>query len=157
MYRPKEGPTPPLKDSYRRGYYNMFLVYIDDSGDERILCFSAIVVHESEWRNVQQQIRQHRRNMKETDGVLITKELHATEFVGGRGKLGPNDVHKGRRYQLFIETLAMVATLPKVQIFNAIGVRSTEEHLFERLTNRINVTMRTWKSRALIIHDEGKD
>ncbi len=102
-------------------------------------------------------IRQHRRKMKQTDGILITKELDATEFVSGRGRLGPQDVHKGRRCELFNETLAMVAAIPKIRIFNAIGARSRETTLFERMMNRIHRTMETWNNRALIVHDEGKD
>ena len=83
----------------------MFLVYIDDSGDERVRCFSALVVHETKWREIQQTIRAQRREMKRSDGILIAKELHATEFVSGRGRLGPSDVHKGRRCELFNQTL----------------------------------------------------
>ena len=135
----------------------MFLVYIDDSGDEHVRCFSALVVHETKWREIQLQIREYRRRMKQSDGILITKELHATEFVGGRGRLGPRDVHKGRRCELFRETLAMITTLPKIRMFNAIANRTSEAMLFERLLNRINSTMRTWKSNAIIVHDEGKD
>jgi hypothetical protein len=135
----------------------MFLVYIDDSGDERVRCFSALVVHETKWREVQQQIRQHRRDMKRTDGILITKELHATEFVSGRGRLGPNAVHKGRRCELFNQTLTMIAALPKIKIFNAIAPRASETQLFERLINRIHRTMDAWNNRAMIVHDEGKD
>jgi hypothetical protein len=135
----------------------LFLVYIDDSGDERVRCFSALVVHETKWREVQQQIRQHRRDMKRTDGILITKELHATEFVSGRGRLGSNDVHKGRRCELFGKTLQMIANLPKIRIFNAIAPRNAEAQLFERLINRIHTTMGAWNNRALIVHDEGKD
>lgn len=71
--------------------------------------------------------------MKRSDGILITKELHATEFVSGRGRLGPNEVHKGRRCELYLQTLGMIVSLPKIRIFNAIAARSAEALLFERL------------------------
>jgi hypothetical protein len=89
--------------------------------------------------------------------MLITKELHATDFVAGRGRLGPQVITKGRRCQIFLETLQMVANLPEIRMLSAIGPRAMERLLFERLVNRINTAMAKWNSNALIVHDEGKD
>lgn len=135
----------------------MFLTYIDDSGNEEVRCFSALVIHESVWRETRKLIRDHRRLMKMSDGILITKELHATDLVSGRGRLGPRDVHKGRRCELYKQTLGMISKLPKVRLFNAFAARHQEAELFEHLLNRIQRTMEEWKSRALVVHDEGKD
>ena len=141
----------------KRGHCNMYFVYIDDSGNEKTRCFSALVIHESIWRQAQAAIRQHRRNLKASDGMLITKELHATDFVAGRGRVGSQVVPKGRRCEIFRETLAFIAALPKIRMFNAIASRANERKVFEWLMNRVNRTMATWKSHALIVHDEGKD
>lgn len=135
----------------------MFLVYIDDSGDERHRCFSALVIHETVWRESRELIRAYRRKLKQTDGVFITKELHATDFVAGRGRIGEDVVGKGRRCQIFRETLAFIATLPKIQLITGFSTRSNERALFERMMNRVNRMMAEWKSRAVIICDEGKD
>ena len=135
----------------------MHFVYIDDSGDERTRCFSALVIHESVWKNTHAAIKQHRRQLKVSDGMLVTKELHATEFVAGRGRVGPAIVTKGRRCEIFTQTLDLIASLPNLHLFNAICPRANERTLFERLVNRINRTMAEWKSNALIVHDEGKD
>jgi hypothetical protein len=132
-------------------------VYIDDSGDEKIRCFSALIIHESVWKEIQAKIRQHRRKLKLSDGMFVTKELHATEFVAGRGKLGPRVIPKGRRCEIFRDTLRLVASLPKTHMHNAIGSRANERMIFERLVNRINRTMSEWNSNAIILHDEGKD
>jgi len=135
----------------------MFLVYIDDSGDEHSRCFSALIIHESVWKECQTRIRDYRRTLKKSDGIYITKELHATDFVAGRGHIAPSVVAKGRRCAIFAEALEMVAALPKVRIMNAFAARGNEKAVFERLINRINRTMAEWKSRAMIFHDEGKD
>ncbi len=119
----------------------MFFVYIDDSGDEAIRCFSALVIHESQWKTVHATVKQHRRGLKKSDAMLVTKELHATDFVAGRGRVGTQIVTKGRRCEIFRQTLAMVAGLPNVRLFNAISKRSKEKVLFEWLVNRINRTM----------------
>lgn len=135
----------------------MFLVYIDDSGDEHIRCFSALIIHESVWKQSQTAIRTYRRQLKATDGIFVTKELHATDFVAGRGKLGLHVVTKGRRSEIFRQTLGIIAALPKIQMLNAISSRANERAVFERMINRLNRTMAEWKSNALIFHDEGKD
>ena len=135
----------------------MFFVYIDDSGDEKVRCFSALVIHESNWKASHAAVKQHRRALKASDAMLVTKELHATDFVAGRGRVGTEVVPKGRRCEIFRNTLTMVATLPNIRMFNAISVRAKEHQLFERLVNRVNRTMAEWKSHALIVHDEGKD
>jgi len=132
-------------------------VYIDDSGDEATRCFSALIIHESVWKDVHLRIRNFRRALKRSDGMLITKELHATDFVAGRGRPGPQIITKRRRCEIFRETLRMIASLPKVNLLNAIGPKSCEKLLFERLVNRVNKAMAEWRSNALIVHDEGKD
>lgn len=135
----------------------MFLVYIDDSGDEHVRCFSALLIHESVWKECQRQIKDFRRRLKASDGLYVTKELHATDFVAGRGQVGTRTVGKARRCQIFIEMLSMAAGLPKIRVMNAFASRGDEKAVFERLINRINRTMAEWKSNALIFHDEGKD
>ena len=91
----------------------MHFAYIDDSGDEKVRCFSALVIHESVWKQVQTTIKNHRRSLKRSDGMLVTRELHATEFVAGRGRVGDQIVPKGRRCEIFRDTLKMVARYRK--------------------------------------------
>jgi hypothetical protein len=135
----------------------MHFVYIDDSGDEKNRCFSALIIHESAWKIAQSQIKNYRRELKASDGMFVTKELHATEFVAGRGKIGTRMVPKGRRCQIFRDTLALIASLPNSHMLNAIASKANERVIFERLINRINRAMSEWKSNAIIFHDEGKD
>jgi hypothetical protein len=135
----------------------MHFVYIDDSGDEKTRCFSGLVVPEALWKSTLEKVVDHRRALKRSDAMLVTVELHATEFIGGRGRLGPNLISKQRRAEIFRQTLAMIAGLPSVRLFNAIAPRRSERQLVERLMTRINNTMKAWKSNAIIVHDEGKD
>ena len=135
----------------------MHLVYIDDSGDEKTRCYSALVIPETVWKSTLEKVLDFRRALKASDGILITLELHATIFVGGRGRVGPNVVPKFRRCEIFRQTLSMIAALPQIRLFNAIGPRASDRLIFERLLMRVSNTMKSWKSNAIIIHDEGKD
>lgn len=135
----------------------MHFVYIDDSGDENIRAFSGIAVPETEWKATFATIKEFRRKLKKEYGVFVTVEFHATDFVGGRGRISTRVVPKGLRCQIFRDTLQMVCQLPGVRMFNAMGPKGCEKLIFERLMTRINTTMKTWGSNAVIIHDEGKD
>ena len=135
----------------------MYFVYIDDSGDEKVRCYSALLIHEAAWKQSHDAIRAFRRNLKRSDGMFVTRELHATEFVAGRGRVGTEIVPKGRRCEIFRETLRLIASLPNVHLFNCVATKANEKLVFERLINRLHAAMCAWKSHALIVHDEGKD
>lgn len=135
----------------------MHLIYIDDSRDEQRCAFSALAIPADKWRDAFQQVRQFRRDLKKSDGIYVYKELHAWEFVSGRGKIADGIVTKGRRCQIFKEALQKVASLPGVRLFNAVFPAKEDERAFERLLNRINRTMQAWDSRTILICDEGKE
>jgi hypothetical protein len=132
-------------------------VYIDDSGDKAKRAYSALAVADIDWKDALLHVKDYRRKLKKEHGIFVTKELHATEFVAGRGKISTETVTKGTRCRLFRETLAFVAQIKGVRLFNAISPKAHEALIFERLMNRINTNMRESGSNALIIHDQGKD
>jgi len=135
----------------------MHICYLDDSGSEHRRVFSLLMVHESEWHACFQQLRDMRRKIRDSDGIFVKKELHATEFVSGRGRIANQSISKARRVEIFNECLRDIAQLPKVRIINACGPKHSEMRLFERLLNRTQRAMSGWNSRALCICDEGKD
>jgi hypothetical protein len=132
-------------------------IYMDDSGDENVRAYAALAVADVDWKDVFEAIKAYRRDLKKQHGIFVTLELHATEFVGGRGRIAPKVVFKGTRCRIFRETLAFIAHLRGVRLFNAIGPKANESLIFERLMNRINTNMRKCGSNAVIVHDHGKD
>ena len=139
------------------GVTQVHFVYMDDSGDENTRAYSALAIADSDWKDVFAAVKAYRRDLKRHYGIFITQELHATDFVGGRGRISTRIVPKGMRCRLFRETLSFVAQLRGVRLFNAIAPKGNESLIFERLMNRINTNMKKSGSNALIIHDEGKD
>ena len=135
----------------------MHLIYIDDSRDEQICVFSALAIAADQWLDAFRQVRQFRHDLKKGDGIYVHAELHAWKFVSGRGRISDCVVTKGRRCQIFKEALQMVTSLPGARLFNAVFSAKQDERAFERLLNRINRTMLTWDSRAILICDEGKE
>jgi hypothetical protein len=133
------------------------LIYIDDSRDEELCVFSALLIPADRWRECFEQIRAFRRRLRDSDGIFVRKELHAWELVSGRGRISPSVVTKYRRSRIFMEALQLVAQLPDVHVMNALSTAKDDERVFEFLANRINRTMRAWGSHAILICDEGKE
>jgi hypothetical protein len=133
------------------------LIYVDDSKDEVLGTFSALAIPIEAWQVTFQAVRRFRRDLKASDGIFVYKELHAWKFVSGRGNISSQVVPKGRRCQIFKETLRLVSELPRARLFNAVYPIKCEDRAFERLMNRIHRTMLSWGSYAIVICDEGKE
>lgn len=135
----------------------MHIVYIDDSKDGKNICFSAVIIPADEWLNTLNLLVEMRRAMKESDGIYMKKELHATDWLGGRGNVAENAVPKGARARLYEFVLKTIANLPGIQIINAHSRKSNEMELFSRLLNRINKNVQIAGSRTIVFSDEGKN
>jgi hypothetical protein len=135
----------------------MHIIYIDDSGDDVVRVFSGLSVPALEWHATFDKLLVMRRALRKTEGIYVKVELHATDFVYGKGRISPHWISKTSRCRIFNDILKQVASIPAIRLFNAAGKKANEERLFERLLNRINRTMQEWKSRALVVCDEGKD
>lgn len=135
----------------------MHFVYIDDSKDGTNICFSAIIVPANLWQANLDHLIGMRRQIKVSDGIYTTKELHATDWLGGRGRVAPFGIPKGARARIFEYVLSSIALMPGVQIINAHAHKRDEMELFERLINRLETNMKVCGSNAIMISDEGKN
>lgn len=88
----------------------MHLCYIDDSGDEHVRAFSLISIPVLEWHACFKHVKAYRRAMKEQHGIYVMKELHATEFVSGRGKVADEQIAKPERSQALRACLGRVSS-----------------------------------------------
>ena len=93
--------------------------------------------------------------MKDTDGVPLRMEMHATEWLAGKGERVYH-LKKPDRVRLYNYFLAGIAMLPGIQLINAAVPKGQDVRAFEWMLNRINRNMRDANSNALIISDEGK-
>lgn len=134
----------------------MHVIYIDDSGDDKLTCLAAISVPIDRWHECLTHLVEIRKTLARLNGVYIRKEVHATDWLGGKGRLGKRIVRIPERVSLYNYLLAGVTMMPGAQLFNAALSRGQEERAFERLLNRINVNMTKSGSYAFLISDEGK-
>jgi hypothetical protein len=94
------------------------IAYIDESYDDEIFVMSAFIVPMAHWRATFEEIKAHRQRLKALYGIFTSKELHALEFVSGRGRISERMIPKGLRAQLFRETMDMLAALPHVRVIS---------------------------------------
>lgn len=135
----------------------MHLVYVDDSKDDQSCCFSALILPADRWIEALDHLIAFRRAIRQSHGIYTTIELHATDWIGGRGNVAPQTILRSERAIIFRQALVHFAELPALSIINAHGPRRQDQALFERLCNRIQANMVAQGSRALIISDEGKN
>jgi hypothetical protein len=65
---------------------------------------SALIVPVAYWRDTFEAIKGHRQMLKAVYGIFTSKELHALEFVSGRGRISERMIPKGLSAQLFRES-----------------------------------------------------
>lgn len=136
----------------------MLLAYVDDSRDNKLACFSAIIIPAAQWLRLFDEVLSFRRALKKSDGIRIKKELHATEFLSGHGNPGAV-ITKYRRARIFDETMDFLAGRTDLSIINTCVKRADEDRAFERLVDRLqrNATGRKPSTNIMIISDEGKN
>ena len=135
----------------------MHLIYIDDSGDEELCAFSALTIRADKWNSCLEKVKRFRHALQTSDSISVYTEFHAWKFVSGRGRISDGIVTKGRRCQIFKQTLQMVATFPETRLFCVVFPTKKIEPAYETLLRGINRTLQRWDSHAILICDEGKD
>ena len=135
----------------------MYLIYIDDSGDEELCVFSALTIRAGKWNSCLEEVKQFRHDLQTSDGISIYTGFHAWKFVSGRGKIADGIVTKGRRCQIFKQTLQVIAALPEARLFSTVFPTKASDPAYEALLRDINRTLQRWDSQAILICDEGKD
>ena len=129
------------------------LYYIDESYDSEKYCLCAIGIRHGEWRECFNRARQQRSLLKQDHGVFIRKEIHAHEFVNGRGRVSDHSIGKWQRSRIFEQLLLGVAQMPHVMLVNVCidvaGRSNPQMDAWDRLMNRIERTMLEYERREL--------
>ncbi|HWO19204.1 MAG TPA: DUF3800 domain-containing protein [Kofleriaceae bacterium] len=123
-----------------------YLVYVDESYNDDLFCLSAMILKATDWRDAFKAVKDHRAQLKERYAIPLRKEIHARELVGGRGRLGPNDIGKWERSRIFRGLLELVTTLPSARLFNVAlqtrGEADPQLKAWDRLLNRVDRTLK---------------
>lgn len=108
----------------------MWFAYLDESKqDNRICVYSALVVDGNAWNEVFAAVKALRRELRDRHGIFINKELHASKFAAGKGRIAPRPIDE----------------------------HENEFIAFERLMNRMNRTAQARGHSLLLFCDEGQE
>ena len=143
----------------------MHIFYADESYDNRYFVVSALGFRLERWRAILSSIQDFRRDLRDRFGVKVTREIHASSFIRDCGdNISARKLNLGERKHIFELCLKQLGSLdPEVRIINiclAVHGRDLEVTHFwavERLINRIQKTMETKRSHAIVVFDEGKE
>ena len=138
----------------------MRFVDIDDSTSRPIHIFSALSVPVDQWNAVFARLKLWRKHLYDVHGIRPGYELHANQFVSGRGSAGTlRTLKRHTRAQIFHKSFRVTEWLNECgcTLFNVCHAGDNQERAFERLLNRINRTMRERNEFAHLICDEGKE
>jgi len=101
----------------------MYLMYVDESGDPgnntlqtRYFCLSAIVVHESEWRNFIDRLVSFRKTMRDVYNLPLRGELHAVEMI----RKNRFEIPKHNRLAILRNYLDELAKINTISITNVV-------------------------------------
>tara|TARA_R110002074_G_scaffold288548_1_gene460228 strand:- start:329 stop:1057 length:729 start_codon:yes stop_codon:yes gene_type:complete len=139
----------------------MHFLYIDDSTERPVNIFSAICVPCDQWYEVFGVIKGWRKHLLKVHGIPMNYELHAQQFLSGRGAAGSlKTISRHKRAQIFHTSFKMLNYLNQkhgVTIFNVCNADDNQYRAFERLLNRVDRTMLARNSFAHLICDQGKE
>jgi len=139
------------------------IAYIDESYDSEVFCMSALVVPTFGWRDAFLRLQAYRKHLKRKYGIFTSKELHATEFVAGRGRIAPQPIPKGLRAFLFKEHLDVIGSLRGTAVISGAWPRvgsslgDTHTRAFSRIQERLQRRCVEHDLQMLMVIDEGKE
>lgn len=131
----------------------MYLVYVDESGDTGLtssptnyFVLSGLVVHESQWRKLLDDVVQFRTNMRNFYGLKLREEMHAAHFFSKPGKL--LRIPKHDRLQICKRAIDFQESLDYIRLVNVIVKKADKTPPFDvfgtawnRLIQRIDNTI----------------
>lgn len=142
----------------------MHLFYVDESYDQTKFVMSALCMEDVAWRSNFDATKKFRQDLKASFGIKTSRELHATRFIRDcSDEISTQKLSLAQRRAVFEEALKHLASLNLTTFNICLDVgqwgSTTAAHriAIERLANRVQATMRSLKSNAIVFFDEGKE
>lgn len=115
----------------------MYIMYVDESGDvgkinspSNYFVLSAIVVHETAWWSLLDDVVNFRRGLKTGYGLKMKEEIHAAEFVTGRPKLSVT-IPRNLRLDMLKQCLKWLNTRDDISVYSVRCDKNTTRDVFE--------------------------
>lgn len=121
----------------------MYLMYADESGDSgvvnsptRYFILSAVVLHELRWRVLLDELIEFRRNLRQTKGLKLREEIHATHFINKPGNLVR--IKRNDRLDIMKQCIDWVASRKDLTVMTvAVDKQGKQNDVFEIAWERL--------------------
>lgn len=134
----------------------MWFAYVDESKENNsFFVYSALIVESDAWNDTFAAVKALRKQLRQSHGIFIDKELHAWKFAAGKGQISDRVLDKEKRAAIFSDILKFVAQSGKFRLISS--VHTCEFYAFDRLINRLNRTAQAKKTNVLLFCDEGQE
>lgn len=115
-----------------------YVVYLDESMQQNMVVIAALVIPASQWNQALDHQVATRRLLKRKYGIFVSKEIHASEFVSGRGRYSKKGESREDRAEIFRCLLERSAQIPGCRLFSVVCQNKKQHDWgFERLLNRL--------------------
>jgi hypothetical protein len=145
---------------------SVYLIYVDDSGDERRTLFCALAIPEHRWSSYLKGWLTWRRQLFRDEGIPAGYELHAQNWLASRTLplpdttadaqppiLGRNRDARRRRFDAFESAFAVMGTFAEALIYT-IAVDTTSKHpLYASLLAWLNDDLTDRGARGILVLD----
>ena len=129
-------------------------MYIDESGDSgdisansptNFFVLSAIVVQEHKWGPLLDDLISFRRNLRNTKGLRLREEIHASAFINKPGDL--SRIKRNDRLDILKKTIDWVASKPEISVITVVVDKKKNagrvfEIAWERMIQRFENTLK---------------
>ncbi len=136
-----------------------YLAYVDDSGDNQLDLLSAVLIPFQTWQASLAGWLDFRRRLVDEHGIPTAYELHANEFLNGRGrpsKTGaPINTSRTLRRQIGEQALTVIAAMPDVGVITVArrGSAAQRRLTYGRLVDELDVHLEQIDGQAIVVVD----
>jgi hypothetical protein len=116
----------------------MYLMYVDESGDPgrtgsptKNFVLSAIILHESYWLNILDDLIIFKRGLKTRYGLRMREEIHASVFVSGKAKI-KKPISRNDRLDLLKKCLDWLNSRSDISVISVKVDKANNTDPFER-------------------------
>ena len=107
----------------------MYLLYVDESGDvglnnspTKYFVLSAIIVHESKWRETLDELVNFRKKLRDTKGLKLREEIHCNELINRPKELVR--IKRNDRLDIIKKCIDWLNSQENIEIFSVVKFKS---------------------------------
>lgn len=140
----------------------MEFAYLDESYDTSTFTMACILIPDHVWASAFERVKKARKVLKEKYGIFTSKELHATDFLAGRGRIADRVVPKALRADIYRKFFEFIPTIAGIRIIggawpNERSIPDMYAYAFGRIQDRLQKRSTVEDHQTLIISDEGQE